>query len=228
MRHLYLPLAMIASITIAAVTLTSGNVTLNHVPHLEKLIQSNTFKYQTEDGALSVYLTSDVSEPDSYDDLIMLLNAHKNDKQINIYLAGNGGHVSSALNLFYTIQSMPANVTMIVRGDVYSAHAMLALAGDQLTVLNTNSLFLFHIPAAMWEGNYVTMEKYCSNVKGTDRGISTKDKCLRMTKALNKTYAATMEQLLITKVLTAEQVKQYYRGEDVIITGGTIIRQLEK
>lgn len=215
---------MVIVTIIMSLTLMSGKVTLNHVPDVDKLTHSMNYMYQYESGELAIYLKSEMKGPDSYTDLIMLLNKHANDKRIKIYLSGNGGSVRGVMDLIHTVRSLPAETVIIVRGDVYSAHAMLAVSGDKLVLVNDEVLFLFHVPAV--NGN--RMDQACAKEKGYDRGIPRKLKCTQYSLALRKQLFNMVEGLLVSKIFTVEQSKQYYQGHDIILTGKRVRTQLEK
>lgn len=228
MKSIYLPIGMLISVSIICLTLVSGNITLNHVPRIDKIVESFTYRYQWENGKLSVYLKSEIRGPDAYTDLIMLLNKNRDAKEIQIYLAGNGGSAESAVQLFYTIHSLKSKVKMIVRGDVYSSHAMIALAGDSIEILNPNILFLFHVPAAKVGEEYVKVEEYCEGETGKDRGISNKEKCEEFYKISAQSWKNTVEQLLITRILTSQEAAKYYQGHDIVLTGAQITERLRR
>lgn len=140
-----------------------------------------------------------------------------------LYLAGHGGSVESTLQLINTMHASKTEIEVIVYGDVYSAHAMLAVTAKKLTVLNDNILFLFHVAAVNVNGTFKTMLKSCEDTdeRETDRGVSARQKCIEYANAAEKEFAAIISTS-IQKYLTKEQYQKMLDGHDVILPYGEI------
>ena len=171
------------------------------------------------DGRLKVYLTDEIKDPNAYTALIATISS-SNASDIDLYLSGNGGSVRSLNNITNILDKSGKTVHVKVYGDVYSAHAMLAISFEDMTAADDNILFLFHIPASeLKSGDVVPPEEACNAVDPSlkDRGISSKQKCVEYAKMFMKQFEMTTLPK-IKKVLTAEQYNRMLAGEDVTIT----------
>lgn len=171
--------------------------------------------YRIDDTNHSIYLTSSINSMDEYIGLIQYINSHKEVKDMNVYLAGNGGSVAAMKALILTMKMSPTKFHAIVYSNVYSAHAFLAISMDTLEASDDSVLFLFHRPAMGTE----LMPDYCKNIdkEEKDRGVSARDKCLRFVTAIEKSLNLIMMNRL-THVLTGEELTRYLQGDDVVIT----------
>ena len=92
----------------------------------------------------TIHLADTISSKASdYFDLIGQLYNFDSDDSVVITLGGNGGDVARMSELYNAISSCPAHVTCFVHGRCYSAHAVLALAGDVLA-MQKNTYLMFH------------------------------------------------------------------------------------
>lgn len=183
------------------------------------------FKVVYSKGTYNIYLSSMIVNADAYTDLIVFINSHQDEDEINIYLSGVGGSADSVLNLINTMRASKTKFNMIVYGNVFSGHAFLALGGTTLTVESINSVFLFHRPA--YGAETETLDQFCSKQKGTDRGQSKAKKCKQILTMADKSFNNTV-MFNLGRLLTSQELKNYYLGEDVLINGKTLIDRLTK
>lgn len=179
---------------------------------------------------VSVFFSSSIGPADAYAGLIRKLMLLPPKSKIKLYLNGNGGYISGIQAIKGVIDYKKHYVESVVYGNVYSAHAAMALFADKVTIPNKNILFLFHRPAIYdaATGNTMLPQKFCSKFEGqTDRGISKVFKCFMMNIYTNRSY----NKIIMSKslaILTKEERRAYEQGGDIIITGKDIAERLKK
>jgi len=101
--------------------------------------------FPEDDGTWYIYLSDEfISDTHRYAGLLNRLHCDiKEENKVRLYLASDGGCVSSALRLCYAIKRCKAHVTIVVDAPCYSAGSMLALSGDALE-LATGAFLMFH------------------------------------------------------------------------------------
>lgn len=230
---IYLGFILLTSAIICGAIVTSQNIVIHSHEmspegptrgvNLADLMQPKPeyVKVVDENGTPAIYLASVIGGQDDYKELIIWINSLDSTKvpRVKVYLSGNGGDVRGVIDLINTIQASKTKFDMIVYGDVYSAHATLAVNGDTLTVTKPSTLFLFHEAAVETnDGNNVTTSKACEVfLKGkTDRGIDAVLKCQLMQKALQKEWD-TGVMANVYNLLTPLQLKQLQNGYDIMI-----------
>lgn len=179
---------------------------------------------------ISVFFSTSIGPADAYAGLIRKLMLLPDRSNIKLYLSGNGGYISGIQAIKGAIDYKKHYVESIVYGNVYSAHAAMALFADKVTIANKHTLFMFHRPAIYdsTTGNTVLPSKYCEKFKGfTDRGINAVFKCFMMDIYSNRSYNKTIMSKSL-KILTKEELKAYQQGGDIIITGKDIAERLKK
>lgn len=215
---------LIVAIIIAAVLLSNeAGVNLKHQHNMPFFNGTNMMKCEgvfTE--TCRVRLTTQIGNPESYQEIFdKISNADKGDTFV-FYLAGNGGQVRTVIQFYNVIKNTKAKVIMVVEGDVYSGHAMLAAMGHKL-IIGDNVLFLVHTTSA-----YGIYEKHCNKFKSkTDRSRSSYDKCINF----YKNHVVQTNSLIITlfsKYLTSEELARAISGYDVIITGEELKKRIGK
>lgn len=213
-------IAMIVVAVIISLTLTSDKIRLNltATPHFENLVQYSNFRVQNVNGVPEIYLSSSIRGPDNYRDLIMYINS-LNTPTAKLYLAGNGGSLASALQLINTIRSSKTEIEVVVYGDVYSAHAILAVTAKKMSVLNNNIIFLFHVPAIPVDGVNKTPKQYCEDMDSVtlDRGVPVKKKCFSYENATDNEFN-TVIAVYIKPYLTDQQFTDMMNGDDIILS----------
>ena len=91
----------------------------------------------TPDALHALLYPPDAEDPDSYDDLRIVLNSY-------------GGSCNAAVRMFDDLRAYPGNVHIIVSGTAASAATVLATAADRLE-MTQGSLWMIHDPSvAAW------------------------------------------------------------------------------
>ena len=93
----------------------------------------------TPDALHALLYPPDAEDPDSYDDLRIVLNSY-------------GGSCNAAVRMFDDLRAYPANVHIIVSGTAASAATVLATAADRLE-MTQGSLWMIHDPSVAAWGN---------------------------------------------------------------------------
>jgi len=189
-----------------------------HTYSFNTVLKTDSFRVQYEQGVPAIYLSDKISQPNLYRDLVRYLNT-LNEPNAKIYLAGNGGSVETTLEIIYTLQNSKTKFEMVVYGNVYSAHAMLAVSGDSITVFNPQTVFLFHIPAIYSGEEVVRPEISCESIpeSNLDRGVSARQKCIDFALKTNEEFEKTVG-LNIKAVLSDAQYIDYLKGNDVLVS----------
>jgi hypothetical protein len=156
-----------------------------------------------------IYLGTTIGDPGSYTELAREIYGYQG--HLYVHLVGNGGNYEGALYLINVFHSVK-QVTMVVDGSVYSAHAMLAVEGNDV-VIPQKGIFLYHL---MSTTNMV--EAICiSQPPGVDRGVNAIDKCIEDENKITNDYNA--EVLKETAgILTAEEQALMVQGRDIILS----------
>ena len=93
----------------------------------------------TPDALHALLYPPDAEDPDSYDDLRIVLNSY-------------GGSCNAAVRMFDDLRAYPGNVHIIVSGTAASAATVLATAADRLE-MTQGSLWMIHDPSVAAWGN---------------------------------------------------------------------------
>jgi len=182
---------------------------------------------KTKDG-LNVFLTGSIVGRDSYLPLIKKILDLPEGSKVNLYLAGNGGSVASTVSLINALHLKKHVTKAYVYGNVYSAHAVLAVSMDRIVTVGQHIMFLFHIPAiSNSDGEYEHPMKRCEKMDEDkkDRGVSSKKKCIDFTEKYMKAVEASTFKM-IKVILTPNEYLEYKKGDDIILYSGEIIRRL--
>lgn len=163
-----------------------------------------------------VRIDTEVTKPEDFKPVLSLLSEAKTGDTITFYLAGNGGRGDSMSQLIYGIKHSKAHTVSVVEGDVYSAHAYLMTATNELYI-NPFAVVMFH------RGSIYGNPNICDSAIGKkDRGHDAEPKCQQLLAAL----LVQDEQLvyyLLMDVLTEQEIKRVINGEDVYLTGQDLI-----
>lgn len=169
-----------------------------------------------------VRLTTTIGNPERYRAVFEKLDGLRSKDEVIWHLVGNGGQIRTMIQIINVMKSNPARDITIVEGDVYSAHAMIAMSGDEI-IIRENTMFLFHHSSA-----YSETDSICSRYKDQkDRGVSMVKKC----KEFIAQHLAKMDTLLIHTLhgkLTRDELIGVLTGEDVIIQGYIMKKRLEE
>lgn len=98
----------------------------------------------TPDALHALLYPPDAADPDSHDDLRIVLNSY-------------GGSCNAAVRMFDDLRAYPANVHIIVSGTAASAATVLATAADRLE-MTQGSLWMIHDPSVAAWGNERDLE----------------------------------------------------------------------
>ena len=193
---------------------------------LNYLVGTEQFQIIQDSDKYTVYLTGAVEDNSKYILLLAFLNQLTESDKVDFYIQGPGGYMSTGNLIYDAIKDNPAYINMIVYGNVYSMDALLALAGDSLTIRPHTNL-MFHVPAYYVEGvGNIKMSEYCKlQPPGLDRGIEIKHKCDNYTKAAEQQNAETSFKR-VRIVLDINQYSDMLKGDDVIITGADVLKRI--
>ena len=160
--------------------------------------------------ALDIFIYSDIDnswwdeDAMSADKFRKELEAHKDAKQINLYINSMGGSVSEGVAIFNQIRRHSAKVTAYIDGFACSIASVIPMAADEV-VMGENSMLMIHNPWTFAAGNSKDLRKIADDLdKVRDGCIVTayKAKCgdkitdEKLTELLdNETYLTAAECL---------------------------------
>lgn len=130
------------------VNATEGHST-RHVP-----VSKNTLNI----NLVRAFLTADIGEPLEYVGLMQeLLQADESDK-IELWINSSGGYLSTTFQLIEAIKVSEASVVAVLCGECHSAASMIALACDEVCVLESAHM-LVHTSSGGFVGKNSDMRK---------------------------------------------------------------------
>ncbi len=208
--------APIIAASMIAGTLMSGlaNINFQHNIHLPKEISAVEVVTQTSSYSIrhfptvtvtDIRLKNELKGTDSVKSIIRVLQEAQSGDTVIFHLAGMGGDVDTLFLLVNNILMTKAHVIMSVEAPVYSAHAYLALFGNELKVAPL-AFLMFHTSSGV--------NINCAAAQGTDRGVSNVEHCQGYQKA-NLTLSDSM--ILQAPLLTQEEKLSILFGHDVYI-----------
>lgn len=135
---------MLLAASLAALILLSGQATINlkHKPELPIKKQS-TIKCSVVQQSCDIQLTTSIEMPEHYYHIGEKLRTIGPGYTIYLHLSGFGGAVKGIDYLESSLKATGAKVVSIVEGNVYSAHAYLSVAFDEMRSMGDYSM-LFH------------------------------------------------------------------------------------
>ncbi len=213
----------IAFLTYSGGILGEDTPTKEFVTNAAATIKKTYYTMQKIDKTTSLFLAKEIGDSLEYIDLLPVFLGLDKDDVVNVYLEGNGGSVDGAEMLAALFHSTKATVNVIVYGNVYSAHAALALQGSTLKILDPNIRFLFHVPA-LGDGRKVDTG-LCKDVIGEDRGQSSKKKCETFVENTLDEYENTLAKNFLI-IMSPAEYRAYLDGWDVIVKGSDITARL--
>jgi ATP-dependent Clp protease, protease subunit len=155
---------------------------------------------------------------------MLYLESEDPDKEIFFYLNSPGGHVSSGMAIYDTMQYIKSPISTVCMGQAASMAAVLLAAGEKgKRFALPHSRILIHQPLGGFQG------------QATDIDIQARE-ILRLKDELNKIMADLTGQPL-TKVvndtdrdyyMTSEQAKDYGLIDDIIIRKIAVTEQLKE
>lgn len=197
--------------------------------YLDKTVEvkEKYYTYTCNRALCDVYFMSSIGAEDNYISLYKLLESAAPGQHINLHLSGNGGYMSAVYHLANAIELSKAEITTIVEGPVYSAHAFISMFGRHVKIAN-NALFMFHLPAVKVGEDNILPEASCIVLSGHfDRGIDAVQKCVQSEHA----EQAMFDRLFYTyvsKYLTSQEIKGLYAGENIIVPGHDMDLRIHK
>lgn len=206
--------------------LTTGCVPAQQTPagqlvsNISTTIKRTYFTLNKLNKITALVLSNEIGDSTEYIELVPFFLSLTKDDVVNVYLKGTGGSVDGAMLLGNLFRNSPAQVNIILMGDVYSAHAVLALQGDSFNFIDSHIRLMFHEPAT-GSGEVVNTD-LCKDVVGTDRGHPAKEKCEAYIKNMVDEFNETLA-LKLSTVLTKEQYAAYLAGNDVYVQAGDIV-----
>lgn len=178
-----------------------------------------------------VYLASDIVDQGKYNQLYYLIESAPANGVIYMHLQGNGGHMSTVMRLRGVYGISRAKIVSVVEGPVYSAHAFIAMLSNKLIIM-PNTLFLFHMPAYQRFddrgrpiGGPLMYKVYCNTMRGTDRGVNARLKCLQDSAQENNMYLNLFRETVFP-YLTPNEINRMLKGEDIMINGSEMAKRL--
>jgi ATP-dependent protease ClpP protease subunit len=179
---------------------------------------------RTESGMVcDVQLSSNIGIAEDYFDLATALKQQITSQSDTVifHLAGEGGLIDGATYLTDLIRSLPGKTIMEVDGDVYSAHAVLALVGTQISV-PSDGLFFFHASS----GTKMEKEQCISRIFSMDRGHWGYTACIDQETQINRVQNEMLMKY-VSKVLNKEEQAKVIQGETVVLSAEEIRRRLK-
>jgi len=186
------------------------------------------YEYSCAHNICNVYLTDTIEDDSNYLGLYKLIVESPKNTVINIHLSGYGGDVSTVVHLANAIQESKAEVDTIVEGNVFSAHAFIAMLGKHIYI-QPNVLLLFHIPAVQdpKTGENITMNQLCLYYKGyKDRGQDAYLKCLEDSAAYNNMFN-TLVSKYVFPYLTSNEIIRFNDGWNINVQGSDMSNRLK-
>lgn len=119
--------------------------------------------------ALDIYIYSDIDNSWWDDDAMSAdkfrkeLEAHKDAKQINLYINSMGGSVSEGVAIFNQIRRRSAKVTAYIDGFACSIASVIPMAADEV-VMSENSMLMIHNPWTFAAGNSKDLRKIADDL----------------------------------------------------------------
>lgn len=139
------------------------------------------------------YITSNISNPDTYNELCYLLdNAYPCD-QINLHINTPGGVIDSAFKIIYSLNNTNAQTTAILTGTVASAGTMIALSCHDIEIAPFTQ-FMVH--------------NYSGGTAG--KGHEVRDYVKFSDKQLNKAFSTIYKDFL-----TTQEMHDVIEGKDM-------------
>ncbi len=171
-----------------------------------------------KDEKAHVWIGPKIESPYAYEKLASKIYKHKG--TVYIHLAGNGGNyegVEYLMNLFNSVDKL----YIVIEGNNYSGHAMLALHGKRI-IFPEKGYLMLHLPSGLNMENEV-----CKDVIGKDRGLDAKQKCIKNTiKQVDIMSNEIIEEA--SPYLKAEEIKELKAGREVYVTYKELKRRINK
>lgn len=161
-------------------------------------IEQPTFYYVRSQpyGMIHDVYLYDINEPREFTGLVSLFRHASESDIIKIYINSSGGHLSTGMQLLNAIEGCQATIVTILDGDASSMAGLLFLAGDEMVVPDNCALMLHNFSLGMF-------------AKGQD--------FLNFHQSTQDTYNKMVEKYA-ARVLTASEISNMMKGEDIYLT----------
>lgn len=171
---------------------------------------------------LNIYLTDHIlTNQLSYLPVMDLLEKSEPSQTLVLKLSGYGGDVHTTLRLFYLVQISRANIVIDVQSNIYSGHAMLALAPVKAIRINPNALIMFH-----HTNTWKNPGSVCSPI-GAFFNNTNYQKCVGLSKQVNAQVESFFIQHLYP-LLLPDEIQKIRDGEDLYLTGKEFMNRLQQ
>lgn len=187
-----------------------------------------TFECKVNAPTCDVYFSDTIEAPDRYFALYQYIDESRG-TTLYFHLEGSGGRTATIIKLYNVIKLNETKVISIVEGPVYSAHAFLAMLGEEIRI-SPSSLFMFHEAAAYnsLTKQYIKPIEMCETFRGQlDRGQDAYKKCVDMVNAESKSMNNMLKRTVF-KYLTPEETAKFNEGYDIYISGEEMISRTSK
>lgn len=188
-------------------------------------VTNDLYSILQQGNQVKIFLSNEILDSEKYRQLYNYLLSNKNVSEVDLYLAGNGGDSDATNKIISTIRSTGAHFKAVVYGDVYSGHAFLAMAADEVQFLSPNFVLLFHLPAVQLSDTLVVLpETICYSLTGTDRGVSIQEKCIKFMK---KTQEEVDKNVFsrVYPLLTKKEIEDMKAGNDILVFAQDIVNR---
>lgn len=152
------------------------------------------------------YLSTVISEPGYYVEMIHRIKSAPPDDIIHIHLNTPGGNLDTGVQIINAIQSTPAHVVCSVEAESHSLGTLIFLSADEF-VVHDNTMMMFHNFSGATFG------------KGHEQQSSLE--------ATSKWFEGLARKLYIP-FLSEEEFERIKRGEDIYLHADSIRKRLEK
>lgn len=211
----------VLAIAVVAWVLSIPGINLYHhltLPEIDKYRIINKYELSTTIPFVhkhtDITLQDEIGNSEFFHDVVAVLRNASYGDTITFHLIGWGGQEDTMFFLINNVRASKAYVTMSVEAPVYSAHAYLAVSGDEL-VMAPYTYLMFHFSSVL------NMD--CDSKEGTDRGVSNIEHC----NAFKTTDVDTGIKLLQSiSLLTLWEKVRILTGHDVYITSDEYQRRI--
>lgn len=173
---------------------------------------------------IDIRLNDEIKGSNSYKDVGQLLEDASSGDIIIFHLAGYGGDGQGLENLVNQLTLTKAYVIMSVEAPVYSAHAYLAVFGNELRMAPF-SFLMFHTSSIYGINCSLPNPLNENNPTGTDRTVSNQEHCQAMYDTSMKLFAYMLSQI---SLLTADEKQAISTGHDVYLLSGDVKQRLNQ
>ena len=173
---------------------------------------NKAFTVNIKNNKVYVYLFGHCAQSEEYIYLNTILSVADENTEVEIHIDSPGGEVTNALHLSQALKNTKAKTTAIACGKVMSAATMIFNACRN-KIINDYSLFMFHDFSTFMEGKGSLMYE--------------KLKISNLALRENKNSLLSIQNVMLKKYLTKQEIDSFNNGIDVFIPGVLIDRRLK-